>query len=69
MGNFFRKSNLIKKQNDQTFLKKIKKFVALAPPFAGSSKLLDGFFHGINDWNKEIEVMGKKIVITKYRLK
>ena len=41
-------TNLLKNKNDKTFMKKIKKFVALAPPFAGSSELLNVFLHTSN---------------------
>jgi len=61
-------TNLIKKKGDASFLSKIKKFVAIAPPFAGATKLLDAFLHGLNDWNKEVEIMGKKITITNYNI-
>ena len=58
-------TNLIKQPNLKG---KIKKFIAMAPPFSGSSKLLDAFFHGLNDWNREVEVFGKKIRITNYNI-
>ena len=67
-GTLLTLTNLIKKKNDKTFLQKIKKFVAVAPPFSGSGKLLDAFFHGINDWNKAIEVLDHKIVLTNYNI-
>lgn len=44
-------TNLLLKQEDKVFLKKIKKFIAMAPPFAGSSKLLDVFLHGMKDFD------------------
>ena len=61
-------TNLIKKKDNANFLKKIKKFVAIAPPYAGATKLLDAFLHGLNDWNKEIDIMGRKIKITNYNI-
>ena len=67
-GTLLTLTNLIKRKNDSTFLKKIKKFVAIAPPFSGSGKLLDAFFHGLNEWNKDIEVLGYKIQLTNYNI-
>ena len=65
-GTLLALTNLIKKQSDTTFIQKIKKFVALGPPFAGATKLLDAFLHGLNEWNTEIEILKKKIRITDY---
>ena len=48
-GTLLTLTNLLKKKGDATFLKKIKKFIAIAPPFAGATKLLDAFLHGLND--------------------
>ena len=59
-------TNLIKKRNNAGFLKKIKKFIVIAPLFTGAAKLLDAFLHGMNDWNKDIGIFGKKIKITNY---
>ena len=42
--------------------------MAVAPPFSGSGKLLDAFFHGLNDWNKVIEVLDHQIVLTNYNI-
>ena len=67
-GTLLTLTNLIKKKANSAFLKKIKKFIAIAPPFAGATKLLDAFLHGLNDWNKEIEIFGKKIKITNYNI-
>ena len=53
-GTLLTLTNLLKNQKDKTFLKKIRKFIAMAPPFAGSSKLLNVFLQGSNDFNKEI---------------
>ena len=61
-------TNLIKRRNNSAFLKKIKKFIAIAPPFTGAAKLLDAFLHGMNDWNKDIEILGQKIKITNYNI-
>ena len=67
-GTLITLSNLIKRKGDAAFLKKIKKFIAIAPPFAGATKLLEAFLHGLNDWNKEIDFFGKKIKITNYNI-
>ena len=40
--------NLVRTEN-KDLLPKINKFVAIAPPFAGSSKLLDIFLHGLDE--------------------
>ena len=55
-------------QNNRELLPKIKKFVAIAPPFAGSSKLLDIFLHGMNEWTKVIDIFGSKCRITNYNV-
>lgn len=54
-GTLLTLTNLLKKKEDKSFLKKIKKFVAMAPPFAGATKLLDVFLHGTDDFNKVFE--------------
>ena len=43
-------NNLINNEN-KDLLPKIKKFIAIGPPFAGATKLLDAFLHGIEDFN------------------
>ena len=53
-GTLLTLTNLIKNQNDKIFMKKIKKFIAMAPPFAGATKLLDIFLHTTKDMDKGI---------------
>ena len=67
-GNNLALTNLLKNKANSAFLKKIKKFVAIAPPFAGATKLLDAFFNGINEFNKEVDFLGKKIKISNYNI-
>jgi len=67
-GSLLTLTNLLKEKLNQNFLKKIKKFIAIGPPFAGSSKLLDVFLHGLQAWNKEVEILGKKILISNYNI-
>ena len=43
-------------QFDKTLLGKVKRFIALAPPFAGASKLEDVFLYGHRDFNVDIHV-------------
>ena len=43
-------NNLIYKEN-KDLIPKIKKFIAIGPPFAGATKLLDAFLHGLTDFN------------------
>ena len=66
-GTLLALSNLVREDN-KDLLPKIKKFVAIAPPFAGSSKLLDIFLHGMNDWNKNFNILGQEITITNYNI-
>ena len=66
-GTLLTLTNLVKTEN-KDLLSKIKKFVAVAPPFAGSSKLLDVFLHGMNDWNKSFDIFGKTITISNYNI-
>ena len=60
-------SNLVGNEN-KDLLPKIKKFVAVAPPFAGSSQLLDIFLHGIHELNINFNILGKTVTITKYNI-
>ena len=66
-GTLLTLTNLVNTEN-KDLLPKIKKFVAVAPPFAGSSKLLDVFLHGMNDWNKSFKVLGISFTITNYNM-
>ena len=53
-------SNLMRKENED-ILPKIKKFVAVGPPFAGSSELLDLYFNGENKYQTTISAGGAEI--------
>ena len=53
-GTLLTLTNLLKFENDKEFMKKIKKFIAMAPPFAGSSKLLDVFLHTTKDFDSNM---------------
>ena len=66
-GSLLTLTNLVRSENND-LIPKIKKFVAVAPPFAGSSKLLDIFLHGMNDWNRSFNVLGKTFTITNYNI-
>ena len=62
-GTLLTLTNLLKNQSDKEFMKKIKKFIAMAPPFAGSSKLLDIFLHGTTDFDQIKYVVNTKFDI------
>ena len=64
-GTLLTLNNLVDSSN-KDLLPKIKKFIAIAPPFAGAGKLMDVFLHGMDDWNKSFDVFGKQIHITNY---
>ena len=51
LGTLVTLTNLIINKSDKEFMKKIKKFIALAPPFSGATKDLDIFFHGMRDFD------------------
>ena len=55
-------------ENNKDLILKIKKFVAIAPPFAGSSKLLDVFLHGMNEWTKVLDIFGSQFKFTNYNI-
>ena len=64
-GTLLTLTNLIKNQNDKEFLKKIKKFIAMAPPFSGATKLLDAFFQGNKDFDSkfsEFPLFGQNLI-------
>jgi len=46
-------TNLLLNKDDKEFMKKIKKFIALVPPFSGATKNIDIFFHGMKDFNSD----------------
>ena len=68
-GNLVTLTNLVKEGNED-LIPKIKKFVAITPPFAGSSKLLDVYLHGMGEFSKsiDIDIIDKEIVITNYNI-
>lgn len=45
-GTLLSLTNLLKNEKDKNFMKKIKKFIAMTPPFSGSTKLLEIFLKG-----------------------
>ena len=51
LGTLVTLTNLLLNKDNKEFMKKIKKFIALAPPFSGATKNIDIFFHGMNDFN------------------
>ena len=51
LGSLVALTNLLLNKDDKEFMKKIKKFLAIAPPFSGASRALDIFFHGTKDFN------------------
>lgn len=51
-GNLVTLNALNKDNNLKT---KIKKWISLAPPFAGATKAVDNFLHGIADFNQPVE--------------
>ena len=53
-------SNLIKEENSD-LLPKIKKFVAVGPPFAGSATLLRNFFSSTNKYHTDFDLSGIKL--------
>ena len=50
-GNLITLHNLVSEKN-KDLLPKIKKFISIGPPFAGATKLLDGYLHGLKDFNQ-----------------
>jgi hypothetical protein len=68
-GNLVTLTNLVKEGNED-LIPKIKRFVAITPPFAGSSKLLDVYLHGMDEFSKsiDIDIIDKTIVITNYNI-
>ena len=54
-------NNLVYKKN-KDIITKIKKFVAVGPPFAGSSYLIDIFFEKGNKYQRTVDVAGQKVI-------
>ena len=63
-GTLLTLNNLIGK--NKNLANKIKKFIAIGPPFAGSSKLLDIFLHGMTAWDVNFDLKGEKISVINY---
>ena len=81
-GNLVTLDALNKQKDDKGFTSKIKKWISLAPPFAGASKATEYFLNGMDDFNRELgfikgylwfERFGQKIMMksipTIYELK
>ena len=81
-GNLITLDALNKEREKTDFTSKIKKWISLAPPFAGASKAIDYFLNGMDDFNRKInwltgylwfERFGQKIMLksipTIYELK
>ena len=52
-GNLITLNTLTK---DKTLADKIKKWISLAPPFAGATKAIEYFLHGIKDFNNDFNI-------------
>ena len=51
---------------DKSITSKIKKFIAVAPPFAGADELLDVFLYGMHNFDFEIKIGKKEIFKVNY---
>ena len=63
-GTLLTLSNLVGANKDLS--NKIKKFIAIGGPFAGSSKLLDVFLHGMTAWDVNIPLGDQTIKVINY---
>lgn len=63
-GTLLTLNNLVGENKDLS--SKIKKFIAIGGPFAGSSKLLDVFLHGMTAWDVNINFADEKIKLISY---
>ena len=63
-GTLLTLSNLVGDNKDLS--NKIKKFIAIGGPFAGSSKLLDVYMHGMLAWDININIGEKLIKVINY---
>jgi hypothetical protein len=54
--------NLLVDGTDKTFLKKIKKWVAIAPPFAGAGLAVANSLYGTQDNDTKKEIFGQKLI-------
>ena len=63
-GTLLTLSNLVGANKDLS--NKILKFIAIGGPFAGSSKLLDVYMHGMLAWDININIGGKQIKVINY---
>ena len=67
LGGLLILSNLLKSKPD--ILNKIKGFVPIVPPFAGSSHLIEAYLYGLTDFNTEIKIgslFDFKVELTKF---
>ena len=64
-GNLFT-LNILSQEKNKDLIPKIKKFVSIGAPFAGSSKLLSVFLKGMHSWDASFKVFGKEVRITNY---
>jgi hypothetical protein len=60
-------NNLLRDDN-KDLVKKIKKFIAIAPPFSGADKLLDVFLKGHHEWDFSFDLFGNQIKVTDFDL-
>ena len=60
--------NLLNQEKNKDLIPKIKKFICIAPPFAGSTKLLNIFLKGMHEWDASFKVYGKEVRVTNYNL-
>ena len=69
LGTLVTLTNLILNKSDKEFMKKIKKFIALAPPFSGATKDIDIFFHGMRDFDNDftkIPLFGSYLMVKSF---
>ena len=55
-GNLVTLHNLVSKENED-LIPKIKKFVSIGPTFGGSTKLLNGYLHGLKDFDHALDII------------
>jgi len=59
-GTLITLNNIVKKGNED-LLPKIKQFIAVGPPFLGSTELVKRYFSGRNKYKREFSLLGHKV--------